>query len=217
MLAVAPDGVATHRGAPAGANAAPHALQPGPGMTRRSERTLASMAHGIQRCRKCPLHRGRHHAVPGEGAEEVRLVFVGEAPGAAEDRTGLPFRGAAGRCFDAMLGEHGLGRDAAFVTSLVKCRPPDNRPPRTREIHTCVHAWLFPQLARIGPAVVVALGRLAAKTLLDTDIRIRRDHGVRDAPQGWITVVTCHPAAAMRFPEMASIMREDLAALARLL
>lgn len=184
-------------------------------MTDTPAQALASMAWGIQRCRKCPLHEQRRHAVPGEGPAGAAVMLVGEAPGAEEDRTGRPFQGDAGRFLDEALVEAGLARERLFVTSCVKCRPPHNRAPHAGELSTCTRAWLERQVARVDPGHVVALGRVAAQALVGEDLRLARDHGLRRGRDGRPHLVTYHPAAAMRFPDARHALREDLATLAR--
>lgn len=131
--------------------------QGGEALTRR-QGALAHLARGIQHCRSCPLHGQRHHAVPGEGRFDARVVVVGEAPGAEEDRTGRPFVGAAGRFLDGLLQEEGSSRSDVFLTSCVKCRPPGNRTPHAQELDICARHWLLPQLDLVAPAVVVMAG-----------------------------------------------------------
>src|SRR3989338_5705960 len=104
--------------------------------------TLFSLAEEIRRCTSCPLYKNRMLAVPGEGGFAKRVMVVGEAPGAEEDRMGLPFVGRSGKFLDAMLLVAGLNRGDVFVTGACKCRPPKNRTPSTREITTCHDLWL---------------------------------------------------------------------------
>jgi uracil-DNA glycosylase len=117
-------------------------------------------------CERCPLAATRTQVVFGEGDPRARLVLVGEAPGADEDRDGLPFAGRSGRALDALLGEAGLDRPGAFVTNTVKCRPPGDRRPTPAEVDAC-RPWLDLELSVVRPEVVVALGATASRRLVD--------------------------------------------------
>jgi DNA polymerase len=178
---------------------------------------LEHLARGIRRCRRCPLHAQRRHAVPGEGPIAAPLMFVGEAPGVAEDRSGQPFVGPAGRFLDGLLQEQGIRREQVFITSCVKCRPPANRSPRRAEVQTCLANWLMPQLELIGPRIVVLLGQVAMRALLGETAPLSELHGTLQQRQGRACFMTYHPAAGMRFPALAERMRADFAALSRLL
>jgi uracil-DNA glycosylase family 4 len=177
---------------------------------------LEHLARGTQRCRRCPLHEGRLHAVPGEGPGDARIMLVGEAPGAMEDRTGRPFVGPAGRFLDKLLCAHAIDRAEVFITSCVKCRPPGNRKPRSDEVETCIANWLRPQLDVIAPTVVVLLGEVATRRVLGERSPLARVHGTVHREQGRAYLITYHPAAGMRFPAIAGAMDGDFATLARL-
>jgi DNA polymerase len=148
--------------------------------------------------------------VPGVGPADAAVVFVGEAPGAEEDRTGRPFAGRSGGTFDRLLDDAGLERGAVFVTSAVKCRPPGNRNPRTEELDTCRAAWLERQLDRLRPALVVTLGAVPLRQLTGETRRMRELHGRVRAYRGTRLLPTYHPAAAMRFPDLFARAREDV-------
>ena len=132
-----------------------------------SERTrkLQRLARGIRRCRKCPLHANRTHAVPGAGDPHADVLFVGEALGEAEDQQGRPFVGRSGRFLDKVLADLDLARERLFITSTVKCRPPENRNPRRAESDTCRDAWLDDQIDCICPRLVVLLGQIAIRAV----------------------------------------------------
>lgn len=169
-------------------------------MKERAQR-LQRLARGIQHCRKCPLHRERHHAVPGEGPADAAVMFVGEAPGEEEDKAGRPFVGRTGRFLDQVLEECGIARGRLFITSAVKCRPPGNRDPRGGELTTCKHHWLDAQIDLLDPGLVVILGRVAMKQLLETAATISSARqGIKRVLDRNV-LVTFHPTAAMRFPE----------------
>jgi len=154
-------------------------------------------------CTRCPLAtQGRTQVVFGTGDPDAPLVFVGEGPGAEEDRQGLPFVGRSGRLLDQLLAEElGTTRQAVYIANVVKCRPPGNRDPRPEEIEAC-RPYLVRQLELIDPAVVVTLGKFAAQVLLDTTEGITRLRG-RSYPlqvgnyEG-VVVPTLHPAYALR-------------------
>ncbi|MFU8817455.1 MAG: uracil-DNA glycosylase [Pseudomonadales bacterium] len=174
---------------------------------------LESLARGIVRCRRCPLHRRRQRAVPGAGSLEARIMLVGEAPGAAEDASGLPFVGRSGAYLDGMLSRIGLTRQDVFVTGSVKCRPPGNRVPRAGELRVCREHWLLPQIEALDPPLLVLLGAVAARQVLGERGPLA---GLRGPLRRWCNrqvLVTAHPAAAMRFPRARRWLDEDFARL----
>ncbi|MEM3737250.1 MAG: uracil-DNA glycosylase [Candidatus Bathyarchaeia archaeon] len=119
----------------------------------------------VSTCLKCRLHTYRTHAVPGEGALDARVLFVGQSPGRSEDAAGRPFIGRAGRFLGDLLNLTGLGRDEVYLTSCVKCLTPNNRKPRKDEVEACM-PYLERQLSIINPEVVVLLGDVALKAVL---------------------------------------------------
>lgn len=149
-------------------------------------------------CTRCPLATGRTQVVFGMGDPRAELVFVGEAPGAEEDRVGLPFVGRSGKLLDRLLLEEvGITRDRCYIVNVVKCRPPANRDPLPEEIAAC-RPYLERQLELVDPAVVVTLGRFASQLLLDTKEGITRLRG-RSYPYGRAVLIpTLHPAAVLR-------------------
>lgn len=179
--------------------------------------SLTQLAHGIQHCHKCRLHQNRLHAVPGEGPANATAVFIGEAPGKFEDRTGKPFQGAAGHFLHGLLAQLQLPHQQFFFTNCVKCRPPANRQPRADELRICKAHWLQPQMALLKPRAVVLLGEVAARLMLDEHQPLKAIHGAVQQHGKVYYLPTYHPAAAMRFPKTAAAMREDLAHLKALL
>lgn len=166
------------------------------------------LAKRADACRECPLGSTRTKVVPGQGDVRTRLVFVGEAPGADEDRQGLAFVGRAGQLLTKMIEAMGLSRDWVYICNILKCRPPDNRTPAPSEIKAC---WPFldEQLRIIKPEVIVALGKPASQTLLRTDEGIGALRGVWKEyyPSGTPGVgepialmPTYHPAYLLRNP-----------------
>lgn len=150
-------------------------------------------------CRRCRLAEGRTRLVFGVGDPRAAVVFVGEGPGAEEDRRGEPFVGRAGQLLDQMIRALGFERSQVYIANVVKCRPPDNREPREDEKAACL-PFLWRQLQAVNPRVVCALGGHAAKALLDTDRAIGALRG-RPALAGGFTVLpTYHPAFLLRNP-----------------
>jgi DNA polymerase len=153
----------------------------------------------VQSCVRCGLHAGRTQTVFGIGPRNATWCFVGEAPGAEEDRRGEPFVGRAGQLLDAMLRAVGLDRGQVFIANVLKCRPPGNRDPQPSEVAACL-PYLRTQIATVRPRVVVALGRFAAQSLLATDQPLGRLRGPLHDYEGIPVVVTYHPAYLLRRP-----------------
>ena len=158
---------------------------------------LDALAAVVASCRECKLCTTRNLTVFASGDSQARLMLVGEGPGAEEDKQGLPFVGAAGELLNKILAAIGLARDEVYVANIVKCRPPGNRDPEPDEVRAC-RGYLEKQLDLVRPAVVVALGRYAAQTLLGTDASLTRLRGEWHDLQGIPLRVTYHPAALLR-------------------
>jgi DNA polymerase len=189
--------------------------------TQRREE-LKAVWEQARTCTRCPqLASTRTTVVFGSGNADADLMFVGEAPGANEDKQGLPFVGQAGRLLDTLLGEIGLSRGDVFVVNVLKCRPPGNRDPLPQEIDHC-QEYLFRQLELIEPRVVCTLGNFATKLLRsDPGTGITRLHG-RDeirvlGPRAVRLYPIYHPAAALYTPSMLETLRGDFARLPELL
>ncbi len=181
---------------------------------------LVALYKEVQACTRCPLHETRSREVFGAGDADADLMFVGEAPGADEDRQGLPFVGRAGQLLNQMLEGIGLSREEVFIANVLKSRPPGNRDPLPLEIEAC-KPYLFEQIRLIEPTVICTLGNFATKLLSGNPAGITR---VRGAPQvhelGGRTVFLLplfHPAAALRTPAVKETLREDFARLPDLL
>jgi DNA polymerase len=181
---------------------------------------LVELYKEVTDCTKCPLHETRTKAVFGAGNADADLMFVGEAPGAEEDRSGLPFVGRAGQLLNQMLEEIGLARDDVFIANVLKSRPPGNRDPQPDEIEAC-KPYLFEQVRLIEPRVVCTLGNFATKLLSGSPTGITK---VRGTPQvhtlGARTVFLLplfHPAAALRTPSVKETLRADFATIPELL
>ena len=167
-------------------------------------------AADVAACTACGLCRTRNKAVPGVGDVHAQWLFVGEAPGAEEDARGEPFVGQAGRLLDNMLAALGMKRgDNVYIANVLKCRPPGNRTPTPLEAESC-RPYLDRQIALIRPALIVALGKSAATTLLNVDATIASLRGRVHRYQGVPLVVTYHPAYLLRnLPDKAKAW-EDL-------
>ena len=187
---------------------------------RRDE--LKAVWRQAQACTKCPqLAAARQTVVFGSGNADADLMFVGEAPGANEDKQGLPFVGQAGRLLDQLLSEIGLSRADVFVCNVLKCRPPGNRDPLPQEIDAC-QDYLFRQLELIEPRVVCTLGNFSTKLLrADPATGITRLHGREEirriGPRNVRLYPIYHPAAALYTPKMLDTLREDFQRLPGLL
>ena len=168
----------------------------------------------------CPLIGTRTKLVFGAGNANADLMFVGEAPGAEEDRQGLPFVGRAGQLLNQMLGEIGLERGDVFIGNVLKCRPPGNRDPLPEEIEVC-KPYLFRQIQLIEPKVICTLGNFSTKLLSGSPLGITKVHGRPQKREVGGTPVTLfplfHPAAALRTQSVAQLLREDFAKLPALL
>ncbi len=165
----------------------------------------------VSNCTICGLHAGRTQTVFGVGNPEANLLIVGEAPGAEEDRRGEPFVGRAGKLLDAMLGAIDLTRGQVYIANILKCRPPNNRDPRAEESTACT-PYLERQIALLQPKVVLALGRIAAQWLLQSDSPIGRLRG-RELSFGDPAIpliASYHPAYLLRSPAAKAKSWEDL-------
>ena len=198
--------------APPPAAVAPLALvAPAPGGDEARARLRVIQAAAAV-CTRCELHEGRHQSVFSRGDPGAGLLFVGEGPGADEDRLGEPFVGQAGQLLDKMIAAMGLERGAVYIANVVKCRPPNNRTPTPAEMAACL-PYLTEQIALIQPRVIVALGATAARALLATSIGIRSLRGQWKLYQGTIPVMpTFHPAFLLREPSAKKDVWQDLQA-----
>lgn len=182
---------------------------------------LKAVYEQARSCARCPeLAATRTQVVFGAGNADADLMFVGEAPGANEDRQGLPFVGQAGRLLDQLLREIGLARDDVFVTNTLKCRPPGNRDPHPAEIDSC-RDYLMRQLELVEPRVVCTLGNFATKLLRGDPTGVTRVHGreeVRVIGRRAVRLYPLfHPAAALYTPRMLDVLRTDFARIPELL
>ena len=169
--------------------------------------SLEEIARLVSRCADCDLHRGRTNAVPGEGAADAELMFIGEGPGSQEDLQGRPFVGPAGRFLDELLASIGLRRDRVFIANMVKCRPPQNRDPLPAEIGAC-SKYLNRQIELINPRLIVTLGRFSLARFFPGE-SISRARGRLRERDGRRIYPVMHPAAALYRQEMRSAIVED--------
>jgi len=162
-------------------------------------------------CTACELHATRTQTVFGVGDRHAEWMIIGEAPGGDEDRQGEPFVGRAGQLLNAMLQAVGLGRNQVFIANILKCRPPRNRDPLPCEVSAC-EAYLRRQISLVRPKLILVVGRIAAQTLLNTQVSIGRLRGQvhRYHPAEIPLVVTYHPAYLLRSPKEKRKSWEDL-------
>jgi DNA polymerase len=162
--------------------------------------SFAELTERMLSCTLCPLSEGRTQAVPGEGPVPADLVFIGEGPGEVEDATGRPFVGPAGQLLDKILESAGLKREEAYITNMVKCRPPLNRTPKPEEVKTC-WPYLDAQLRLLRPKIIVPLGNLAAQFFLKTDKGINLIRGQFFKWEGTVELFPMfHPSYLLRNP-----------------
>jgi DNA polymerase len=181
---------------------------------------LVALFKEVSACTKCPLHETRTKTVFGAGNADAELMFVGEAPGAEEDRQGLPFVGRAGQLLNQMLEEIGLSREDVFIANVLKSRPPGNRDPQPAEIAAC-EPYLFDQVRLIEPKVVCTLGNFATKLLTGSPVGITKVRGVPQVHElggRFVQLLPLfHPAAALRTPAVKETLRGDFATIPELL
>ena len=168
------------------------------------------MADEVKACTKCRLHESRTNTAFARGNPDSELVFIGEGPGAEEDRQGLPFVGAAGQLLDKMIVAMGYQRDDVYIANIVKCRPPKNRKPEADEIAACA-PYLEEQLALVDPKAMVALGGTGVQGLIGTRMGITRMRGTWKLYRGRIPLMpTFHPAYLLRSPDKKRDVWNDL-------
>lgn len=173
--------------------------------------SLDELRKVVAACTLCELHRTRTQTVFGAGHPDADWLIIGEAPGFDEDRKGEPFVGRAGQLLTKMLLAIGLAREEVFIANILKCRPPDNRDPQQQEIMHC-RPYLRRQIELIRPKIILAMGRVAAQALLDTDTAIGRLRGIKH----WYedtqipVVATYHPAYLLRSPQQKRKAWDDL-------
>jgi DNA polymerase len=182
------------------------------------ERVWQELAAQVSACTRCALHAGRTQTVFGVGRRDAELFVIGEAPGADEDRQGEPFVGRAGQLLNAMLRAIGLPRSEVYIANILKCRPPNNRDPEPLESAACT-PYLTRQIELVQPRVLLAVGRISAQWLLQTDTPIGRLRGrvLRYGERNTPLVVTYHPAYLLRTPLAKATAWTDLVLVKELL
>ena len=169
---------------------------------------LTELCHQMASCHACGLAQQRTQVVPGEGAEDAEIVFIGEAPGYQEDRLGRPFVGPAGAFLDELLASVGLSRQSVYIANAIKCRPPANRDPLPGEVLAC-QPWLDRQLEVIRPKVVVTLGRFSLARYIPNE-SIGKVHGRSRQLGDLVCFPMYHPAAALHQGSLRKTIEEDM-------
>jgi len=163
----------------------------------------------VSSCTKCALCESRTQTVFGEGSSTAAVMFIGEAPGREEDRTGEPFVGRAGQLLTKILAAINFKRDEVFIANILKCRPPKNRDPKPEEVAEC-EPYLITQIEKIQPKIICALGRVSANTLLKTDLSLKVLREDVHTYHGIPLIATYHPAALLRNPHWKRAAWEDV-------
>ncbi|MEM7431394.1 MAG: uracil-DNA glycosylase [Pseudomonadota bacterium] len=168
-----------------------------------------ALRESVEDCTRCSLHEGRTQTVFGTGNSNASWMVIGEAPGAEEDRRGEPFVGRSGQLLSEMLRAAGQSRDDVFIANILKCRPPNNRDPRPEESAEC-RSFLDAQIDLVKPDIILAVGRIAAQLLLDTDAPVGRLRGQLHHVGKVPMVVTYHPAYLLRSPTQKRKSWDDI-------
>lgn len=176
--------------------------------------SLVDIREEIGDCTRCKLHAGRKNIVFGVGNPKADLMFIGEGPGAEEDRSGEPFVGPAGQLLTKIIQAMGFSREEVYIANIVKCRPPRNRDPEPDEINACI-GFLKAQVSAVQPKVIVCLGRPASQTLLDTRTAISRLRGQWSQFEGIDVMPTFHPSYLLRSPDQKRPVWEDMQAVVK--
>ena len=176
------------------------------------EQKLEKLAKRIKVCTLCELHRSRTEAVPGEGPPHAEIMFIGEGPGATEDKQGRPFVGASGRFLNELLEQAGVTRADVFITNVVKCRPPGNRDPLPDEVEICTSNYLQHQIEIINPSIIVTLGR-HSMGLFFKGAKITQIHGQMRQVGDRFVIAMFHPAAALHQLSLRETIMADFARL----
>ena len=169
---------------------------------------LSELYEEIALCRQCEIAKYRTKVVPGEGAQDADILFIGEAPGWHEDQQGRPFVGPAGLYLDELLASIDLKREQVYIANVIKCRPPSNRDPLPTEIENC-NPWLEEQIEIIHPKMVVALGRYSLAKFFPSK-SISKIHGTAQKHDGIIYYAMYHPAAALHQQSLRRTIEEDM-------
>ena len=160
-------------------------------------------------CNRCRLAENRTNVVVGDGNRNAKILLIGEGPGEKEDLSGVPFVGPAGQLLDKMLKCIDLTRDDVYIANVVKCRPPGNRDPETDEKNCCIE-YLRYQFALIKPDIIICLGRIAAQSIINSQFRITKEHGIWYKKKNCWMIATYHPSALLRDASKKKFAFEDL-------
>lgn len=178
---------------------------------------LSQLYNRIKGCQKCPLGATRTNLVFGAGNPNASVMFIGEAPGYEEDKTGIPFVGRAGKLLDKILAAMKLSREDVYIANILKCRPPNNRDPLQLEVAKCL-PYLEQQIEIISPDIICCLGRISALYLLRLKLPMKLMRGNIYHWKGSIPViVTYHPAAILRNPSLKRPLWEDMQRIMKIL
>jgi DNA polymerase len=169
---------------------------------------LSELYREIALCQLCEIAKYRNKVVPGEGAEDAKIMFIGEAPGWHEDQQGRPFVGPAGKYLDELLASIGLRREQVYIANVIKCRPPENRDPLPTEIQNC-RKWLERQIDLIHPKMIVTLGRYSMAMFFPGK-SISKIHGTAQKRDNVIYYAMYHPAAALHQQSLRRAIEEDM-------
>lgn len=179
-------------------------------MTQSTKNALNKIKSQVAECSKCELHKTRLNTVFGEKDYNAKIMIIGEGPGANEDKTGRPFVGRAGKLLDEVLHNYGLSREkGVFISNIVKCRPPENRKPKMKEIECCL-PYLTEQIRLINPLLIILLGLTAAKSYLNLEDQMKNIRGKLMIVDGRNIMVTYHPAAILRNPNLKKFLEQDI-------
>lgn len=178
---------------------------------------LKEITEQILICKKCPLHKGRTHAVPGEGNPNADILFIGEGPGATEDQQGRPFVGDSGKFLTEMIESIGLKREDIFIANVVKCRPPHNRDPLEEEVQVCSNNYLLNQIRLIKPKLIVTLGRHSMRLFFPQIKSISAVHGKAYKKANQVYLILYHPAAAIYNQSLKETLIEDFKQIPKIL
>jgi len=169
----------------------------------------------VYKCQGCQLYKTRHNVVFGDGNEQAHIMFIGEGPGYNEDMQGKPFVGKSGQLFDKILAAVNLTRADIYIANIVKCRPPQNRNPMEEECQSCIN-YLRWQVKFIQPEIIVCLGVVAAKHIIDKDFKITQKHGRWYKRSKFNIMATYHPSALLRDINKKKAAWEDFKAIRKL-
>jgi len=172
--------------------------------------SMEKLKSEVIKCTKCSLHETRMNAVFGEGDYKANILIIGEGPGANEDKQGRPFVGRGGKLLDEVLSKYGLSREEGiFIANIVKCRPPNNRVPKKKEVNKCI-PYLEKQIHMVNPKIILLLGLTAVKSFLGIEEQMKEIRGKKKEKDGKKVMATYHPAAILRNPNLRELFEEDI-------